>query len=263
MKNKRFVFTINDQTKSYISKYASKNFLSKAKAINSIIDSQIKKEKVETENPQYLKNDNNANLGGINIVSIFNKYSRLKLEDVLFQDNFLETISNKDVDVYIHFLSEIVTKSIVNDKILIVYAKLLKKRGFLIDAIRLLDEILDKCNIDKHLLLLSIYISLGDIKKAGDYLNKCIELFNVSIVSENLKAEFLILKAEYIWINNGVLKAYDFVEGLINKKLISNNDFLGKLFCLKAEFLRDKGNYTDAKELYDLSLKYLKDTSFD
>jgi tetratricopeptide (TPR) repeat protein len=67
------------------------------------------------------------------------------------------------------------------------------------------------------------------------------------------------LKSEFLWLNNGVSVAENFVDSLIsNYENKANVLLVGKLYCLKAEFLRDKGSYSKAEENYKVSLKYFE-----
>lgn len=259
MKNSRFIFTIDKPTKNYVSEVARKSGVSTSKVINKIIQDHASDRQFDgiVQNPKSDSNLTNHRR--------LNSYSTPDLTQILSKQNFLELLSNDDVDFLIYSLDGYINAmNFVDDQVIIIYAKVLKHRGYLTKAISILSSIEDEYNIEKHLLLLSIYISTGDIPKANTHLLHCTELLN--LFSHNLKKyrnDYLVLKAELIWINEGVLKAREFVKKcLVNSQQFDEN-VLGKLYCLEGEFLRDKGNYSAAKTSYITALNLLKNYPFE
>lgn len=263
MQNHRFIFTIDKRTKNYIARIARQNGISKSKAVKNILHEHISGTKLEKKSEAVFKSDNQLKL--ISHDELTHNYSTPDFSDILTKQNFLEHLSNEDVDFLIYTLDDYVNSNTYpEDQASIIYAKVLKHRGFFGKAISVLNSINDKFNIEKYLLLLSINISIGDIPKARSYLLKSTELLN--LFKNDLikfKGDYTVLKAEFIWIDEGVIQAHEFVKNYLRTPNIFNDNILGKLYCLEGEFLRDKGDYSQAKSVYNLALKYLQNYPYE
>lgn len=263
MQNHRFIFTIDKRTKNYIARIARQNGISKSKAVKNILHEHISEKHLSGKQNQASKiNHQEVALFSSNLI---HNYSTPDFSDILSKQNFLEHLSNEDIDFLIYTLDDYVNSTVcTEDQSNIVYAKVLKHRGLFGKAISVLNSIDDKYNVEKYLLLLAVYISIGDIPKARNYLMKCTELLN--LFKDDLirfKGDYIILKAEFIWIDEGVIQAHEYVKGVLHTPNTFPDSILGKLYCLEGEFLRDKGDYDQAKLAYNLALKYLQNYPYE
>jgi tetratricopeptide (TPR) repeat protein len=257
MRNKRFIFTIDEKTKQYIDEIARQNRFSKSKALKHIIDEQ-----------KFVIPLTNHDTSTLSFEHTFNPvdiYSTPDIGKIISDPNFIDFISNDDADFLIFVIDDLLIQSPDNDGLKLLYAKLLKHRGMFTESKHILGKINTEYNLDKLLLLFSIAIQMGEIAEANHLMILCHEAININLdVCQNLKEQFYILSAEFYWINNGVVVAESYVDKLLLKYSKTNKPlFLGKLYCLKGEFLRDRGNYVNAEVNYKKALQYFEKNSFE
>lgn len=257
MRNKRFIFTIDSKTNQYIDEIARQHSLSKSKALKHIIEEQ----KLVGDNVGIDTEKAFINRFG----SASNLYSTPNISQILNSPDFIDFISNEDADFLIFVAEDLIVNQPDNDGLKLLFAKLLKHRGHLTEAESVLAKIYDEHNLEKYLLMFGIAIQMGEIAVANHLLNRCKEIINVNQnTCSNLIEQLQILIAEFYWISNGVSVAENYVDKIISNYINSKKDLLlGKLYCLKGEFLRDKGDYFNAEKNYKLSLQYFEKYPFE
>lgn len=265
MRNSRFIFTIDETSKQHIVNVADKYGISQSKAVKRILEEHSNRQKTkEIVTPSGNEKHSPRKKTNVNIQQIISKYSTPDLNIALSSEDVLALLSNEDIDLIIYLLNDLINKEAKTDSLMLLYAKVLKHRGFFSEAQKVLDNIEDKFNFQKYQLLLSIYISLGDIPKAKAAFMRCSELMNIyNAQLAYLKEDLDVLQAELIWIDSGVGSAHKFVRAYFNRIGNKNTPAIGKFYCLEGEFLRDKGDYRQAEIAYNKSLEYLQDRPYE
>lgn len=262
MRSKRFIFTISNDQDEFLAQESQKNLASKSKIISLILEEHISQKRsniIHTYKKEFDPNDNDSHTSQIvNNLLYLGDYEALINE---IENNFDLLVRETDLDFLLYLTSQLSTLFPENNAVTISQAKILRQKGLLSESTSTLSlKNFGKDEFHKYIILAQISIAKGEISSALNYLNLAkveLNVWNTVNDYHSRKEEYVITKAEYLWIAEGVDSANKYIENFINTKGISNGS-LGKAHCLQGDFLRDKGSYQEAELCYKNGLTLLE-----
>jgi tetratricopeptide (TPR) repeat protein len=242
MRNKRFIFSIKNDTSEFLLNESKRLKLSRAKLVQNIL-TDYKSQKVQGST--------------FNTISTFDQ----KIPDVPSLQELENTPIEKlfyDYDVY-HLLSycaDLIKVNKSNEKLIYTYAQLQAFVGYYKDAITLLQEIKNE-TITKNLLLARIFYSMGDAQSANRYLIISQVLLNVSTSTKDEDELFIVTSCECSWLCNGPFECLQKVTTFWENSKSYSTKTKGRLNLIKAVGCMDLNNFNEAEKLLQVSITLL------